>query len=96
MKSKAAPLSKANEKRYRDLPPYAEEDEPIPLKAYSFLEAGPFLRKTESGVKRLVDSGAIGHVRDGRRRLILGRQIKEYWEGNIVPPLGRRRSGRAR
>lgn len=92
------PAASKPEKRYRQLPPYAQDDEPIPLKAYSFAEAGPFLRKTEIGVKRLVDRGEIGHVRSGRRRLILGRQIVEYWSSIEIPPLaprGRTRRSRA-
>jgi hypothetical protein len=88
--------SRAGQKRYRDLPPKATE-ELEPLTPYSFAEAVPFLRMTEKAVARRVDLGEIGHVRIGRRRLILGRQIKAYIEGNEVPPLARRgRRGGAR
>jgi hypothetical protein len=91
---KGAPQSAAE--RYRKLPP-PPQGEPDPLTLYDYEEAGSFLRMTWRQVKDRVDSGVIGHVRHGRRRLILGRQITKYIEDHKYPPVSRRhRAGGAR
>jgi excisionase family DNA binding protein len=67
-------------------------DEPLDVNAlYTQQEAAQYLRMSLRMVRRRLDTGHLGKIPIGRRRMITGRAILDYIEENEVVALPRHR-----